>query len=102
MPAEPATRGGSGGSPPGPAWRQIRPPSTALFDLSAKKAAYQEFGVQSYWVVGPDLGKPELIAFELRHDQYEQVAHVCADEAYTAQRPVQIEVVPSRLVAGLR
>ena len=81
---------------------EIRSPSTALFDLNAKKLAYQEFGVESYWVVVPDLGKPELIAFELRDGQYNQAAHVSGDEVYAAERPFPVEVVPSRLVAGLR
>jgi Uma2 family endonuclease len=81
---------------------EIRSPSTALFDLNAKKAAYQGFGVESYWIVLPDLGKPELIAFQLRRGQYEQVAQVSGDEVFAAVRPFPVEVVPSRLVAGLR
>jgi hypothetical protein len=69
---------------------------------NAKKAAYQGFGVESSWIVLPDLGKPELIAFELRRGQYEQVAQVSGDEVFAAVRPFPVEVVPSRLVAGLR
>jgi Uma2 family endonuclease len=81
---------------------EIRSPSTALFDLNAKKAAYQEFGVESYWIVAPDLAKPELIAFQRQAGRYEQVAHICGEEAFAAERPFPVEIIPSRLVAGLR
>ena len=36
---------------------EVRSPSTALIDLNAKKAAYERFGVPSYWVVIPDAGQ---------------------------------------------
>jgi Uma2 family endonuclease len=80
---------------------EVRSPSTALIDLSLKKAAYERFGVESYWVVVPDLGKPELIVFELAAGRYREAAHVSGDEAFAAVRPFRIEIVPSRLVAGL-
>ena len=80
---------------------EVRSPSTALLDLNRKKIAYQRFGVESYWIVVPDLEKPELIAFELRDGCYEQVAHVMEDESFRAARPYVVEVVPSRLVAGI-
>ena len=81
---------------------EVRSPSTALFDLNLKKAAYERFGVECYWVVSPDPDSPELIVFELRNGRYEQVAHVSGDEVYAAERPFPVQVVPSRLVAGLR
>ena len=43
---------------------EIRSPGTALIDPNRKKAAYERFGVPSYWIVNPDLpppGQPELI-----------------------------------------
>jgi Uma2 family endonuclease len=33
---------------------EIRSPSTALIDLNRKKAAYERFGVPSYWILNPD------------------------------------------------
>ncbi len=44
---------------------EIRSPSTALIDLNRKKAAYERFGVPSYWIVNPDPPQPELTVFEL-------------------------------------
>ncbi len=80
---------------------EVRSPSTALVDLNRKKTAYERFGVPSYWVVVPDLDKPELLAFGLDGGRYRQVAHVRGDERFTASEPFPVEVVPARLVAGL-
>jgi Uma2 family endonuclease len=81
---------------------EIRSPSTALIDLNAKKAAYEGFGVGSYWVVVPDPDNPELIVFELRAGRYEEAARVSGDELFAAVRPFRVEVIPARLVAGVR
>lgn len=81
---------------------EVRSPSTAVFDLNTKKAVYERFGIESYWIVVPDVKIPELIAFELHSGRYEQVAHVSGDEGFAAVRPFPVEVVPSRLAAGLR
>jgi Uma2 family endonuclease len=81
---------------------EVRSPRTALIDLNVKKAAYERFGVESYWVVVPDLDEPEVIVFELRDGRYQEAAHVAGDEVFAADRPFPVEVIPSRLVAGLR
>jgi Uma2 family endonuclease len=80
---------------------EIQSPSTALFDLNTKKAVYERFGIESCWIVVPDVDRPELIAFELRDGRYEQVAHVTGGQTFRAQRPFDVEVVPAHLVAGL-
>jgi Uma2 family endonuclease len=80
---------------------EVRSPKTALVDLNVKKAAYEQFGVESYWIVVPDAKRPELIVFELREGQYEQVAHVTGADVFRAERPFPVEVIPARLVAGL-
>ena len=81
---------------------EIQSPGTALIDLSVKKVAYERFGTQSYWIVVPSLEVPEVIIFELRDRQYEQVAHVRGREAFRADRPFAVEVQPSELVDGRR
>ena len=80
---------------------EVRSPRTALIDLNRKKAAYEAFGVASYWIVVPDRTRPELIVFELRDGRYEEAAHVTGDEGLRLERPFQVTVVPARLVAGL-
>ena len=57
---------------------EIRSPSTALVDLNRKKAAYERFGVPSYWIVNPDPPQPELTVFELRDGRYALAAKVGA------------------------
>lgn len=80
---------------------EIQSPSTALFDLNTKKAVYERFSIESYWVVVPHPDRPELIVFEMREGRYEQVAHVTDSQVFRATRPFEVEVVPARLVAGL-
>ena len=81
---------------------EILSPDSALRDLNLKKAAYERFGVPSYWVIDPDLDRPSLKAFELAEGAYAQVAHVAGDQAFRARRPFAVEIVPSRLVAKLQ
>jgi Uma2 family endonuclease len=80
---------------------EVRSPSTALIDLNRKKAAYQEFGVPSYWIVNPERDNPELLVFELGETGYEQVARVAGGASFPAKKPFEVEIVPARLVAGL-
>jgi Uma2 family endonuclease len=80
---------------------EIRSPSTALIDLNRKKAAYEAFGVPSYWIVVPDIPQPRLTAFDLTDGQYREAAHVTGGQVFRAQWPFPVDVVPERLVAGL-
>jgi Uma2 family endonuclease len=76
--------------------------STALNDLNNKKAAYERMGVASYWVLDPE-PPGGLTVFELDpRGRYQQVAHVCGDEKFTAERPFPIIIIPARLLDGLR
>lgn len=79
---------------------EVASPSTAIYDRNRKKDVYAEFGIQSYWIVVPSLDKPRVIAFELRRGRYHQVADVSGDEAFDAERPFAVRIVPSALVTG--
>lgn len=81
---------------------EVLSPDSALRDLNLKKAAYERFGVPSYWVVDPDLARPSLRAFELTDGTYREAGHVTGDEPFEAQRPFPAEIVPVRLIAKLR
>jgi Uma2 family endonuclease len=80
----------------------VRSPSTALIDLNRKKAAYEKFGVPSYWIIDPDRDRPELTVFELGPDgRYAQVAQVAGPASFPARKPFAVDIVPEELVAGL-
>jgi Uma2 family endonuclease len=81
---------------------EILSPDSALRDLNLKLAAYERYGVPCYWVVDPDIDRPALRVFELSGGAYREVAHVIGDQAFHAERPFAVQVVPSRLVAKLR
>jgi Uma2 family endonuclease len=78
---------------------EVRPPSTALIDLNRKKAAYQKFGVPSYWVVDPEPARPELTVFELRDAGY--VLAATSTQPHTVSRPFTVTVTPADLTKGL-
>jgi Uma2 family endonuclease len=80
---------------------EIRSPSTAPIDLNRKKAAYQRFGVLSYWIVDPGPREPSITAFELRDGRYAELSRATGNEMLEAERPFLVEVVPALLLAGL-
>jgi Uma2 family endonuclease len=79
---------------------EIRSPSTALIDLNRKKAAYERFGVPSYWIVNPDPPQPELTVFELRDGRY--ALSEKASGPFTVSRPFTVSIAPADLTRGLR
>src|SRR5579862_966572 len=79
---------------------EIRSPSTALVDLNRKKAAYERFGVPTYWIVNPDPPEPELSIFELRDSRYVPAAK--ASKPFAVDRPFRVSIHPGDLTRGLR
>ena len=79
---------------------EVRSPSTAFTDLSSKKAAYEKFGVPSYWVVDPEPERPELTVFELRENGYVRAA--TSTQPLTVSHPFTVTVTPADLTRGLR
>jgi Uma2 family endonuclease len=78
---------------------EIRSPSTALFDLNRKKAAYERFGVPSYWIVDLDPAAPEVTVFELRDGGYFLAA--TSTQPLTVAHPFEVTIVPASLTKGL-
>lgn len=81
---------------------EVHSPGTAIIDLNRKKAAYEKFGVASYWIVVPDPGSPALIAFDLHDGHYIATAHITGGGTHRAIQPFPVEISPASLVAGLR
>ncbi len=75
---------------------EVLSPSTRLIDLHLKRARFEAAGCRAYWVVDPDA--PSLSGWELRDDQYAEVAHVVGDQEYAAVTPYPVTVNPSRLL----
>ncbi|MEV6604811.1 Uma2 family endonuclease [Kutzneria sp. NPDC051319] len=79
---------------------EILSPSTTLYDLNTKKAAYQRMGVASYWVIDPL--DPRLTVFELTESgEYELVADVKGEDAHDAERPFPVRMAPAELLGRL-
>lgn len=75
---------------------EVLSPSTALVDLSLKRARYEAAGVTSYWVVDPDL--PGLTAWNLHDGRYVEVVQITGEQAWTTDHPFAVTVVPSELL----
>ncbi|HEY0639538.1 MAG TPA: Uma2 family endonuclease [Pseudonocardiaceae bacterium] len=79
---------------------EVLSPSTTLNDLNTKKAAYERLGVPSYWIVDPI--EPRLTVFELSaRGRYVTVAEVKGEDAFEAERPFPVRVVPRALLGTL-
>jgi Uma2 family endonuclease len=81
---------------------EILSPDSVPQDLNLKKAAYQRFGVPSYWRIDPDPEQPSLWAFRLVAGEYRQSAHAVGDVPFRAEEPFAVEIMPSQLVSRLR
>ncbi|MGH8888375.1 MAG: Uma2 family endonuclease, partial [Acidothermaceae bacterium] len=78
---------------------EVRSPSTAMIDLTLKKAAYARFGVESYWVLDPSART--LLAFELRAGDYVEAASLAPDDALDFERPFPVRISMPYLCRGL-
>ena len=79
---------------------EVFSPSSVLSDLNYKKAAYQRFGVQNYWVIDPE--EPSLTVFELDEmGIYCKIAQVSGTEVFEAQQPFPVRIVPAELLGRL-
>lgn len=75
---------------------EVQSPSTRSFDLHVKRERHERAGTAAYWVVDPMAAR--LIAWDLRDGAFVQVADVSGDEAFEAEMPFPVRVVPSALV----
>lgn len=79
---------------------EILSPWSRQRDLRLKKRAYEEAGLQWYWIIDPDA--PSLTAFRLVDGRFVQKASVAGDETYLSTEPVTVSIVPAELVRPRR
>lgn len=77
---------------------EVASPRTALLDRNVKKFEYEDFGIESFWIVVPDRDKPSITAYELRDGKYVETAHVEGDAVFRTERPYPFSVTPQQLV----
>lgn len=75
---------------------EVLSPSTRRVDLSVKRMAYADAGAASYWLVDPVV--PSLTALRLEGGSYTELATVTGEDAWTAQEPFPVTIVPAALV----
>ena len=75
---------------------EVLSPATRAKDLVLKRNLYQEAGVAAYWIFDPEA--EILTVLELENGQYVERAVVKAEEAFEAELPFGVRVVPAELV----
>ncbi len=75
---------------------EVLSPSTRAVDLAMKRLTYEAAGVPAYWLVDPVA--PSLTVLHLEEGQYVEHAMVTGDEAYEAEFPFPVTVVPGALL----
>ena len=78
---------------------EVRSPSTTLIDFNLKKAAYERFGVASYWIIDPE--QPSLAVYELRGNSYVEIAYAEGEQTVRLDNPFPVDVCPADLRCGL-
>ncbi|MEI2778192.1 MAG: Uma2 family endonuclease [Tetrasphaera sp.] len=75
---------------------EVLSPSTQRVDRTRKLPRFARAGCPSFWLADPR--EPSLTAYELVGGDYEQVAHVVGDQAWTARQPFEVTLSPARLI----
>ncbi|GAA1127966.1 Uma2 family endonuclease [Kribbella jejuensis] len=70
--------------------------SPSLADRILKRHLYEQAGVTSYWIFDP--GNEELTVLELDGDMYVERAVVTGKNAFEAELPFPVRIVPADLV----
>jgi Uma2 family endonuclease len=88
----------------GPAWIErplllaveILSPTTLINDLLLKRKLYEEACVSSYWIFDPE--DERLTVLELVDGRYVERAVVKGTDAFEAELPFSVRIVPAELV----
>jgi Uma2 family endonuclease len=75
---------------------EILSQSTSLADRVLKRRLYEQAGVTSYWIFDP--AEEELTVLELEGDAYVERAVVTGKDAFEAELPFPVRIVPADIV----
>lgn len=79
---------------------EVLSPSTSLHDRNTKKAVYERMGTACFWLIDP--ATLTLTVFELDADgRYQQRVEVAGDQAFHAEKPFDVTVIPATLIGRL-
>jgi Uma2 family endonuclease len=72
---------------------------TRRYDRTRKKAVYAQYGVQAYWIVCPDLDRPDITEFSLADGRYQQTGYAAGDAEFCTKVPFPVSFTPAQLVS---
>ena len=70
--------------------------STCATDATLKRHVFEQAGVPSYWLLDPE--SPSLTVLELVDGAYQEIVTVRGQEAFVAEQPFVVTVVPADLL----
>ena len=71
---------------------------TRRYDRTRKKAVYAQYGVQAYWIVSPDVDRPDITEFSLSDGSYQQTGYAAGDAEFSTKFPFPVSLRPARLL----
>lgn len=71
---------------------------TRLYDRTRKKAVYEQYGIESYWIVNPDLDQPDITAFSLGNGKYQQSGYAVGEQKFVTEVPFPVSFAPAQLL----
>lgn len=72
---------------------------TRRYDRTRKKAVYDQYGVQAYWIVSPDPDRPDITEFSLSDGRYQQTGYAAGDNEFSTKFPFPVSFAPAQLVS---
>jgi Uma2 family endonuclease len=75
---------------------EVLSPSTRRKDLVLKRSKYEDAGVESYWVVDPEV--PSITAWDLVDGRYVDAGAASGEQPLHLQRPFPVDLTPADLV----
>ncbi|GAA1784511.1 Uma2 family endonuclease [Streptomonospora arabica] len=73
--------------------------SSVFHDHHTKRTEYAKFGIESYWIINPDLENPGILELRLEDGQYRDASRAFGCDLFTTEAPFPVTLVPYWLVA---